>query len=181
MHHWSPVFVDMLTDSGKHGSLRWNAQRQHVADYMDPKSIWTEESFLLLCHRFPPASPNTIFNFQTEAAHCSSMFPFLPTLPRLSCFFQCSSLTYSQVLFLVWFFFLPAFHSQTRESIVLPKMPWSPGPSMPVCSVSVSQLENSCHIQPSHAAQLRFTASVAINSFSFFILSYVTQRQTWSR
>lgn len=50
---------------------------------------------------------------------------------------------------------------RTQGSIVFAGMPRSPGAPACLCTawVCVSQLENSCHIQPSHATQLRPTAA----------------------
>lgn len=54
---------------------------------------------------------------------------------------------------------------------------WVPGPAC-LCMVNVcmcvSQLENSCHIQPSHAAQLRLTATIPVNVFLSSIHLFLT-------
>lgn len=137
-----------------------NLKRWKFADWMAAKRI-----AVYLCaaisHLLPP--PLT--------THCFSYKLLLNTFCILSInqaflIMSMSALPHPLSLPLIQNFSLTVPSPQTRGSIVFPDMPWSPRPSMHLHSVCVcvSQLENSCHIQPSHAAQLRQSATFPVNS-----------------
>lgn len=69
------------------------------------------------------------------------------SLCRFILFFSCAQLFYHSFLF------------RQQGSLYSLRCLRIPGPAF-LCTVSVSQLENSCHIQLSHAAQLRLTTTV---------------------
>lgn len=122
-----------------------------------------ENSSLLVCCNKSPITPSSYHS------HCFSYKLLLNTFCILSInqaflIMSMSALPHPLSLPLIQNFSLTVPSPQTRGSIVFPDMPWSPRPSMHLHSVCVSQLENSCHIQPSHAAQLRQSATFPVNS-----------------
>lgn len=117
----------MANHRGVGGESSWNVKRQHVADYVDIKRIHTEEVVQLCAvkrHRLTlPSLPSATNSFFLLSA------PFKQQLLFLSCPCFHSHPIHK--------FSLTARSPQTRASIVLPEMPWSPRPGMQCAYVCV--------------------------------------------
>lgn len=159
----------------------WNVKRRHAADYKDTRRIRIEEVVKLCAaiSHWLPLSPLLFLSFSYKLL--LHTFCSLSAQPCLILFMFLSVLSHRLSLVFTTFLSQLALFRQEGPLYFL-RCLGVPGPaslrSVCVCTC-VSQLANSCHIQPSHAAQLRLTATVNFFSQSLslippFINNYTT-------